>query len=163
MPTDADLRAQFWAALRTDRIVMLGLGGEWPEPPRPMTALLETGADQGPIWFFTARDTQLADMLTATTQSFFTFVAKEQDIFATVQGHLTPATDRATIDRLWSPAVEAWYAGGRDDPLLSLLRFDPIEAEIWHSGTALMAGIKMLLGVDPVPADQDNRTKGPLL
>lgn len=162
MPTDAELRARFWAALRSDQFVMLGLAGASPEPPRPMTALVDAKADHGPIWFFTARDTQLADMLTANTQSFFTFVAKGQDIFATVRGTLTPDTDRATIDRLWSPMVAAWYAGGKDDPLLSLLRFDPVEAEIWQSGTALMAGMKMLFGVDPVPADQDNRTKGPL-
>ncbi len=162
MPTDAELRAQFWTALRSDRTVMLGLAGDWPEPPRPMTAITESDADHGPIWFFTAKDTQLAEMLTATTQSLFTFASKGHDVFATVHGNLTPDNDRAMIDRLWSPFVAAWYDGGKDDPKLLLLRFDPVEAEIWQSGSSLMAGLKMLLGADVKQDYQDNVTKGPL-
>ena len=162
MPTDAELRAQFWTALRSDMTVMLGLAGDWPEPPRPMTALTEDKADHGPIWFFTAKDTQLAEMLTATTQSFFTFASKGHDIFATVRGSLTPDNDRAMIDRLWSPFVAAWYEGGKDDPKLLLMRFDPVEAEIWQSGSSLMAGLKMLLGADVKRDYQDKVTKGPL-
>ncbi len=162
MPTDAELRAQFWTALRSDRTVMLGLAGDWPEPPRPMTALIEGDSDHGPLWFFTSKDTQLAEMLTATTQSLFTFASKGHDVFATVHGNLTPDTDRARVDSLWSPFVAAWYPGGKDDPNLLLLRFDPVEAEIWQSGTTLMAGLKMLLGADMKQEYQDKVTKGPL-
>lgn len=162
MPTDAELRAQFWAALRSDRTVMLGLAGEWPEPPRPMTALIDDKADHGPVWFFTARDTQLAGMLTATTPSVFTFASKGHEVFATVSGNLTPDTDRRVIDRLWSPFVAAWYDGGKDDPNLLLLRFDPMEAEIWQSGSSLLAGLKMLLGADVKAEHKDKVTKGPL-
>ena len=43
-----------------------------------------------------------------------------------------------------------------------LLRFDPVEAEIWQSGTTLMAGLKMLLGADMKQEYQDKVTKGPL-
>lgn len=162
MPTDADLRAKFWKGLRDDRTVMLGLDGDWPEPPRPMTALTDGEADHGPIWFFTAKDTQLAEMLTETSPSVLTYTAKGHDLFATVRGNLTPDNDRATIDRLWSPFIAAWYEGGKDDPNLLLLRFDPMEAEIWQSGSSLIAGLKMLLGADPKQDYQDNVTKGPM-
>lgn len=162
MPTDAELRARFWTGLRDDRTVMLGLAGDWPEPARPMTALLEGDQAQGPVWFFTARDTQLAEGLAATTPAFFTFASKGHDLFATVQGNLAPDDDRAMIDRLWSPFVAAWYEGGKADPKLLLMRFDPVEAEIWQSGSSLVAGLKMLLGVGVRNVHQDNVTKGPL-
>ena len=57
--------------------------------------------------------------------------------------------DRATIDRLWNRYVAAWFEGGKDDPKLALLRLDPERAEIWVDASSLLAGIKLLLGVDP--------------
>ena len=53
------------------------------------------------------------------------------------------------IERLWNPFVAAWYEGGKDDPKLVLLRLDAERAEIWLDGSRLVAGVKMLLGVDP--------------
>lgn len=162
MATDADLRARFWDGLRDDKTVMLGLSGDWPEPPRPMTALTEDDQDHGPIWFFTSTDTQLAAMLAEASSAILTFTAKGHDLFATVQGRLTVDHDPAVIDRLWSPFIAAWYEGGRDDPRLLLLRFDPIEAEIWKSSTGFVAGLKMLLGQDPREDAEQNITRGPI-
>lgn len=162
MPTDEEIRAKFWKALRSDMTVMLGLEGSWAEPARPMTAQMEDKDDHGPVWFFTAKSTQLAEALTATNPAFFTFASKGHDVFATVHGSLTPDTDRATIERLWSPFVAAWYEHGKDDPDLLLLRFDPQRAEIWLNGNSLVAGLKMLLGSDPKRDYQDHKTEGPL-
>ena len=33
--------------------------------------------------------------------------------------------DPKTIDRLWNPFVAAWFEGGKSDPKLALLRFEP--------------------------------------
>ena len=57
--------------------------------------------------------------------------------------------DRANIDRLWNPFVAAWFEGGKTDPKLLLLRFDPREAQIWLNENSLFAGVKLLLGTDP--------------
>ena len=76
-------------------------------------------------------------------------------MFATVGGRLQQDNDRAVIERLWNPFVAAWYTG-KDDPSLRLLRFDPDGAEIWLNGSSLLAGIKMLVGVDPKQDYQDN-------
>lgn len=67
--------------------------------------------------------------------------------------------DRAAIDRLWNRFVAAWFEGGKEDPKLALLRFDPQEAEIWLDGSSVMAGIKMLLGFDPKESYKDNVAK----
>jgi general stress protein 26 len=53
------------------------------------------------------------------------------------------------VDRLWNRFIAAWFEGGKDDPKLGLLRFDTERAEIWEDEWSLVAGIKLLMGVDP--------------
>jgi general stress protein 26 len=112
-----------------------------------MTA--QTEGPTGPIWFFSARDNSLVQAVRANDRAIATFASKGHDLFAAVHGTLSLDTDRATIERLWNPFVAAWYEGGKDDPNLALLRLDAEEAEIWESGSSLVAGLKMLLGRDP--------------
>ncbi len=149
MPDTTEIEAAFWRALRADMTVMLGLDGPTPVLPRPMTALPNSDQDHGPLWFFTSTESELAQTLTDPGEATFTFVSSGHEVFATVTGTLTPAHDRAVIDRLWSPFIAAWYEEGKDDPKLALLRFDPDSAEIWRDGSSLLAGLKLLFGSDP--------------
>ena len=66
------------------------------------------------------------------------------------------------VDRLWNRFVAAWYEGGKDDPKLTLLRLDCEQAEIWLNGSSLIAGAKLLLGVDPKKSYQDKVARVPL-
>jgi general stress protein 26 len=147
MATPRELEEKFWSALKSDRTMMLGLDGVEDGHARPMTAQIE--GNKGPIWFFTARDNALVEKLPLGDRAIATFASKDHDLFATVHGSLTIANDRAVIDRLWNRFVAAWFEGGKDDPKLVLLRFDPEKAEIWLDASSIVAGIKMLLGVDP--------------
>ena len=147
MPTPQELEAKFWKALKSDMTMMLGLDGVEDGHARPMTAQVE--AERGPIWFFTAKDNTIVQKLGQGDRAIATFVSKGHDLFATVHGRVSLDNDRATIDRLWNRFVAAWYEGGKNDPKLALLRLDPERAEIWENASSLVAGIKMLLGVDP--------------
>jgi general stress protein 26 len=158
---DAELEARFWAALRKDMTVMLILGEEIES--RPMTAMLADKEDHGPVWFFTAKDTELVRHLGGgAKEASFHFVSKGHDVWATVSGMIQPDMDRAMIDRLWNPFVAAWYDQGKDDPKLALLRMDLNHAKIWREGNSLAAGFLALLGRDPKKDYQDNVTEGPL-
>jgi general stress protein 26 len=88
-----------------------------------------------------------------------TLSSKGHDLFATVHGSLHLDNDRRNIDRLWNRFVAAWFEGGKDDPKLALLRLDAEQAEIWLDGSSLVAGIKMLLGVDPKESYGDQVAK----
>ena len=147
MPSEAEIEAKFWKALKSDRTMMLGLDGVEDGHARPMTAQFEN--DRSPIWFFTAKDTGLVQALSAGDRAVATFAAKGHDLFATLHGRLSVDNDRATIDRLWNRFVAAWFEGGKDDPKLALLRLDAEHAEIWLDESSFLAGIKMLLGADP--------------
>ncbi len=154
MAANAELKAKFWDALNKERTAMLGCTGTFP---RPMTAQVED--DRGPIWFFTARQNDLAEATASKPQDgLLMFTAKDHAMFATVGGTLQQDNDPAVIERLWNPFVAAWYTG-KDDPKLRLLRFDPGNAEIWQNASSLIAGIKMLIGIDPKKTFEDDVAK----
>ena len=147
MPSDQELRERFWKALKSDMTMMIGLDGVEDGHARPMTAQLE--GDHGPIWFFTAKDNALVRKLQRSNRAIATFTSKGHDLFATLPGTLVVETDQRMVDRLWNRFVAAWFEGGKDDPKLALLRLDPEEAEVWVDASSVVAGIKMLLGIDP--------------
>lgn len=159
MATDAEIRSKFWKALKSDMTMFLGLAEGEDGHARPMTAQLEDelyddGEYHGPLWFFTATDNNLYRMIQqaelggANPRAMAHFASKGHDVWATLHGRLSTSRDRATIDRLWNRFVAAWYEG-KDDPKIALIRLDPEKAEIWIDASSLVAGIKMLLGVDP--------------
>lgn len=147
MATARELEDKFWAALKSDRTMMLGLDGVEDGHARPMTAQLD--GKKGPIWFFTAKDNGLVQRLKRGDRAIATFASKGHDLFATLHGSVSIDNNRAVIDRLWNRFVAAWYEGGKDDPKLTLLRFDAEKAEVWLDASSIVAGIRMLLGADP--------------
>jgi general stress protein 26 len=160
MPTPQELEAKLWKTLESDMTVMLGLADGEDGHTRPMTAQVE-GA-QGPIWFFASRDTELVKALGEDRPAAMSVTAKGHDLFATIEGRLAIDMDREVIDRLWNRFIAAWFDGGKDDPNLALLRFDPGHAKIWENANNVLAGIKMLLGVDPKKDYRDKVAELPL-
>lgn len=153
MHTPEELEKKFWKALKSDRTLMIGLDGAEDGHTRPMTALLEEEG-RGPAWIFTSTDNELAQSTAAPRRAIAAFASMGHDLFASIQGTLVRDDNRAVIERLWNPFVAAWYEG-KDDPKIALLRFNPEHAEIWLNETSLLAGVKMLLGVDPKQDYQD--------
>jgi general stress protein 26 len=147
MTSPEKLAEKFWLALKDDMTVMLGLNGVDDNHARPMTAQVE--GHSGPIWFFSSKDTEIVQTVKSGQPAFFTFASKGNALFATVHGTITADNDRAVIDRLWNKFIAAWFEQGKEDPKLALLRFDPERAEIWEDEWSLVAGIKLLMGVDP--------------
>jgi general stress protein 26 len=161
MTDQKDIVARFWKSLRHERTLMLSLIGS-EEDAKPMTAIVDGDDDRGPLWIFTAKDTELVQELSDGAPAAAQFVAKGHDLFAAVRGRLTPDNDRAVIERLWSPFIAAWYEGGKDDPKLQLLRFDLDHAQIWLDENSLFAGVKLLLGSDPKKDYADKVAETPL-
>jgi len=157
MADEHEIKQKFWKALTSDMTLMVGIDGVQRGHPRPMTALLD--GDEGPIWFFTSKTNNLVELLPRDNRAIATFTSKGHDLFATIHGDLHVDQDRSIIDRLWNPYVAAWFKGGKDDPLLTLLRLDPKQAEIWLDASSLMAGLKTLIGIDPKKDYKDSTAK----
>ncbi|HEY3798823.1 MAG TPA: pyridoxamine 5'-phosphate oxidase family protein [Caulobacteraceae bacterium] len=154
MTDERDIEAKLWKALKSDRTMMLGLADE--REAQPMTGQVEDDTG-GAIWFFTSKDTDLAKSLGRSHPAIIHFAGKGHDLFASIEGELTADNDRATIERLWNPFVASWFEGGKDDPDLQLLRFDPASAKVWLNENSVFAGVRVLLGRDP-KADYADKT-----
>ncbi len=147
----------FWKSLRSDMTVMLVLCEHGDDRARPMTAQIDGDKDKGPIYFFGGKDSSIYQKLgTSSAKAEFTHVPKGHDLFAAVEGDLSICHDNAVLERLWNPFVAAWYPGGKDDANLVLFKMDIGDAKVWLSGNSLIAGIKMLFGVDPKDTYKDN-------
>lgn len=141
--TDTDaLKQKFWSTLADSPFVFVQLDGS-PHGAVPMTAQLDREA-HGAIWFFTSRTGPLAPGGPATA----IFAGKGHDLFARFSGTLVEETSTERIDEEWSPAIEAWFPGGRDNPDLMMLRMDLGQAEIWNADLGFIDTAKMLLGFD---------------
>jgi general stress protein 26 len=92
------------------------------------------------LWFFTSVDSSKVEEARASTLAHV--VCQSAMRFLSVEGRAAIVHDRATIERFWTKAVEAWFPNGKDDPQVCLIRFVPAEVEYWDStGTR---GLKLL-------------------
>lgn len=137
--------------LQDVRAGMLGVaapGNAAAGRPQPMAHYPETAAGQDGtrcLWFITSRQTDFAKAVGTACDALYILISKDQDCHATLTGRLQPMQDRAKLDELWGPMVAAWFAGGKDDPDLTLLRFDTDQAQIWASTpSALRFGFEVL-------------------
>ncbi len=136
--SQAELEVRLWKEIENARYGMLGLVGRSPAQHfQPMTAFCEP--DNGQIWFFSRSDTDLARAVTEGADAMFVVQAKDQGLQACVGGRLAQQIDRTRIEQYWGPIVAAWYPEGKDDPRLTLLRFDLSDAQVWLSETNPLA------------------------
>ena len=149
MSKESELAEKLWKTLDHDRTVMLGLTDIDECESQPMTAQIDHDGAREALYFFTAKGTDLVKAMGSRHRALVHFASKGHDLFAALHGELSLDDDQATIDRLWNRFVAAWFEGGKTDPALQLLRFEPERAHIWLNDHSLFAGVKMLLGVDP--------------
>jgi general stress protein 26 len=153
MSNEAAIRKSFWKDLSESPYVMIGLTNGH-EHSIPMTVHLDRNANHA-VWFFTSRDNRLAPGGPAMAQ----FAGKDHYLFACINGTLVEETDQAVIDHHWTRDNAAWYAGGRTDPNLLVLRFDLGTAEIWRADVSIRGMFKMLFGGDARAEMQSNHAE----
>ncbi len=108
--TAAEAEKEFWKSLKESNTGLLGLDQPGYHA-QPMTAFRE--AETGTIWFFTRDDTDLA-----------------RD--AGIGG------GQSAMFHYWNPVLGAWYPDGKDDPHLTILRFDADDGRVWVSKGGLI-------------------------
>jgi len=152
--TTQDAIAQLFKQLGDTRVAMLSVP-ESGQHPQPMTYFADPDAHL--IWFITSADIDLAEAVGAGAQGQLTLAAPKQDYQASVRGHVAFVDDSAKLDELWTPFAAAWFAQGRDDPSIRLLKFTPQSAAVWASeANAILVGLRLMranLAEDAPPPD----------
>jgi general stress protein 26 len=133
--TPAELEARLRKALPATRAVMLGLSGEAPRHFQPMHAYVVE--DERPIWFLCRRDIDLVLELAGQERpAMINVVSEDHHLHASIRGALIEDRDQGRIDLFWSSVAEAWLPEGKTSPFVTVLRFDPLDAEVWLSDNA---------------------------
>ena len=127
----AELEHRLWREIQHVRIGMLGLVGGPPRHFQPMSAFCD--ADEGAVWFYARKDSDLVREAGAGHAAMFNLSTKDHDFIACVGGLLREDPDPDRIARFWNPMAAAWFPEGKDDPALTLLRLTPDDAEVWVS------------------------------
>jgi general stress protein 26 len=139
--TPAQLEERLWKEIGAERIVMLGLVGGEPHHMQPMAAFGDE--EQGAIWFFTKKTTDLVKDTGGGHDAMVCVMAHDREFQACIHGELTVAHDQGKIDQYWSAYVAAWYPQGKDDPDLTLMRMDALDARVWVSQGGLAYPLKI--------------------
>lgn len=129
--TTREAEEEFWNHLEKSNTGMLGLDQPGYHA-QPMTAFRD--GETSAIWFFSRDDTDLArDAGVGSGQSaMFHYGSKDQNVWACIHGELSVhGQDREVIDRYWNPVLAAWYPEGKDDPHLTILRFEADDGRVW--------------------------------
>jgi general stress protein 26 len=140
MTDTAELKQHFWKKLADSPFLMIGLMDS-DQHHIPLTAQLDPDQTDT-LFFFAGKDNRLVPGGRAMAH----FIAKGHEFFACLDGDLRVDNDFAVIDKLWNKQVEAWFPGGKDDPNLTLLRFDIDSAELWEADMSISGKLKMLFG-----------------
>lgn len=105
---------------------------------RPMMAVNLKSFD-GTLWFFTSSNSEKTNQLRANSQSLLTYAEPSRQDYVAISGKATVVRDQAKIDEYWNEFVHAWFPQGKEDPNLTLIRFDAEEAEFWDSPSSAIA------------------------
>lgn len=114
-------------------VAMLTINADGALISRPM-APLEMDAN-GALWFFTDLRSAKVEHLRAINLSF---TDPAQGTFVSLSGRGELDTDRARIERLWTPFARPWFPHGSDSTNLALLKFVPESAEYWDEAHSKM-------------------------
>jgi general stress protein 26 len=102
-----------------------------PLTTRPMA--IQEVSDDGNFWFLSANDSDKNREITADprVQLFISNPASYE--FLSVYGYATASRDKQKIDELWNDIAKAWFPEGKDDPRVSVIKFEPDEGFYWDT------------------------------
>lgn len=87
----------------------------------------------GELWFFTQDPSEKVSDILINPQVNAAFESGKG--YLSIAGNAEIVHDRTKVDEYWSPAAEAWFPEGKDDPTVALIKVRPVSAEFWARDT----------------------------
>jgi general stress protein 26 len=124
--------SKLWDMIKDIRFGMLTVrGADGRLYARPMTTQNGEADRGGVIWFFMSRSGQPVEDLLKSPDVNVSYANPGSDSYVSVSGSARIVDDPVKARELWSPAAEAWFPGGVEDPDLALVAVLVAEAEYW--------------------------------
>jgi general stress protein 26 len=98
---------------------------------RPMA--VQNAPFDGTLWFLTRSNSGKVEDVEQDQHVTLTFAEPKDSKYIAVKGTASVSQDRNKIKELWNPLYKAWFPGGENDPQISVIRVDVIEADYWEA------------------------------
>ena len=105
--------------------------GEGHLHARPMTTQNGAGDRGAVLWFFMSRSGQPVADLESHPEVNVAYADTGRDSYVSICGTARVVEDPERKKALWTPAAQAWFQGGPDDPDLALVAVLIAEADYW--------------------------------
>ena len=129
---------------------------------RPMRWLTRDAFD-GDLWFFTYETSRKAEDVGQDPHVNLGFLSNDQTIAVSIRGRGELVHDRAKVEALWQPELNAWFPDGKDSENLALLRVDAEGAEYWdgtQNPVELVLGLaKGIVGDKPADIGENEKLR----
>lgn len=112
---------------------------------RPMTTQAKDYS--GDLWFIGSKDGEAVADMKARPQVNVSFSNPGKGAYLSINGTAELIEDRAKLDELWSPAYDAFFEGGKEDPNVQLIKIDAHGAEFWESDGKVKGLYQMVKGM----------------
>lgn len=94
--------------------------------------------EDGFIWFFTGYESGKSHEIKNDSHVNLSYSNPDDELYVSVSGRASLTRDQAKIDELWSPALKAWFPGGKEDPNIGLIKVSIDKAEYWDAPNSTM-------------------------
>ena len=93
------------------------------------------------LWFFTNLRSEKVKQRDAINLSF---IDSTRATYVSLSGYGEIHTERAFINRLWTPFAKPWFPDGPESNHLALLKFVPEVADYWDSSHSKMLRVNLM-------------------
>ena len=118
----------------------------------PMTTS-EASIGAKEIWFIGDKTSDVVKDIQDNPKIGLTYATQDAKNYVSISGDAELVTDQDKLDELWSPVYNAFFAHGKEDGDVQLIKVVPHGVECWLSGNSVVNMFKMATA-----AVQDGKT-----
>ncbi|GAA4009090.1 pyridoxamine 5'-phosphate oxidase family protein [Hymenobacter fastidiosus] len=104
---------------------------------RPMYTQKPDGTNA--LTFLTDKDSAKVYEVKKDSHVNLSYGNPDSNVYVSVSGRANAYRDQAEIDQLWSEPLRAWFAQGKDDPNIMILKIEIEKGEYWDTPSGLLS------------------------
>ena len=108
----------------------------------PMTTN-EVNLNNKEIWFIGDKSSDVVKDIKDDARIGLSYATQDEKNYVSVSANVELPDDKAKLDELWSPVYDAFFANGKEDENVQLIKVVPHGVECWLSGSTVVNMFKM--------------------
>jgi general stress protein 26 len=100
---------------------------------RPIGIVGGSSDFDGTLWFITDKRSRKVHAIESGAQTTLLMQNDKEGAYLNLVGRASVVDDRAKLEEVYTALQRTWFPKGLDDPDITLVRFDAVEANYWDS------------------------------